>query len=148
MREILFKAKLKNWKEKKSEDQWVEGYYVKVEGMHFIISDGMICGNNTFLSNTDEFAEIDPETLCPYTGLTDKNGVKIWENDVIRYKDDIINKEKLDLIEYNETHASFIRLHKSQMGLQYLYINESLASKSEVIGNIFNNPELLEVADE
>lgn len=145
MREILFKAK------RIDNGEWVEGF------LFFYLTGWCIGDINTPLYPNDyseligknkSWFEIDTETLCQYTGLTDKNGVKIWENDVIRYKDDIINKEKIDLIEYNETHASFVRLHKSQMGLQYLYINEAIAGKCEVIGNIFDNPELLEEANE
>ncbi len=149
MREILFKAK------RIDNGEWVEGY---------VFDDGIIDSPRMFVGGlviTDykgktndrwnigtNFYEVIPETVSQYTGLTDKNGVKIWENDIVRYTYDIISKDKIDLIEYNETRASFVRLHKSQMGLQYLYINESIANKSEVIGNIFDNPELLEVADE
>ena len=150
MREILFKAKRKNWHDLPKEQWWVEGYYVSDKWyLNDNIIHAIIPTNAYFYPHCEiEYEEIDLNTLCQYTGLTDKNGVKIWENNVIRYKDDIINKEKIDLIEYNETHASFVRLHKSKMGLQYLYINEAIAGKCEVIGNIFDNPELLEVADE
>lgn len=89
--------------------------------------------------------EVDPSTICQCTGLTDKNGKLIWENDIIRYADMIIGTEKIDRIELNETHASFVRLHTSQMGLQYLYIDEFIANGCEVIGNIFENPELMEL---
>lgn len=89
--------------------------------------------------------EVDPSTICQCTGFTDKNGKLIWENDIIRYADMIIGTEKIDRIEWNETHASFVRLHTSQMGLQYLYIDEFIANGCEVIGNIFENPELIKL---
>lgn len=129
MREILFKAKRIN------NEEWVYGNYAFTDTngeQHFI-----------FQNKAFEF-EVIPETICQYTGLTDKNGNKIWENDIIWYFDDLADKDKLDRIKFNETHASFTRLHKSKMGLQYLYISESFANRVEVIGNIFDNPELLE----
>lgn len=149
MREIIFKAKLKNWKEKKSEDQWVEGYYIKVEGKHFIITDGMICGNHTFLSDTGEFAEIDSETLCQYTGLTDKNDVKIWENDIcyaLLVKEDRENC----IVRYGRRAENF----KLELGFNLEWTKTNYLRcdicwwvenrELEVIGNIFDNPELLE----
>lgn len=132
-REILFRGKHKEYNE------WVEGDFIHEpfgECIQFIRNE---CRSKI---------KINPETVCQYTGLTDKNGRKIFEGDIVRYMDEVIEKEKTDKIEYNETHAAFCRLHKSEMGFQYLFIDESFANKCEVIGNIFDNPDLLEGEEE
>lgn len=74
---ILFRAK------RIDNGKWVEGYYVKAEGKHFIIKYGMICGNNDFLSFDDEYYEIDPTTLSQFTGWKDSHENRIFENDVV-----------------------------------------------------------------
>ena len=91
--------------------------------------------------------EVRTDTICQCTGLKDKNGKLIWENDIVRYTDMITGAEKIDSIEWNEIHASFVRLHRSKMGLQYLNIDEYIANGCEFIGNVFDNPELLEVGE-
>lgn len=77
MREILFKAK------RKDNGEWVEGYYLR-DQYHRSGKDIIF-----YRKDSDWFTVytniIDPETLCQFTGLTDKNGNKIWENDVIQY---------------------------------------------------------------
>mgnify|MGYP002677993671 CR=1 FL=1 len=137
MREILFKAK-RNY-----DGKWIEGYYLR-DQYH-------ISGNDIifYRKDSDRFTvytdTIDLETLCQFTGLCDKNGKKIWENDIFQYTDGITMITHKDLIEYNETHASFVRLHKTgKLGLQYLWIDESICNHGKVIGNIFDNPELLQ----
>lgn len=93
MREILFKAK------RLSDGKWVEGYYQKrkdaFENDEHLIFRCESC-------HAWEYVEVEPETLCQYTGLTDKNANKIWENDIVctPYIDpifkDMVNDEILD----------------------------------------------------
>lgn len=136
MREILFKAK------RIYDGKWIEGYYLRDQ--YHIGGEDIIF----YRKDSDRFTvytdRIDIETLCQFTGLYDKNGDKIWENDIFQYTDEAMVIQK-DLIEYNETHASFVRLHNAEkLGLQYLWIDEATCNHGEVIGNIFDNKELLQ----
>ena len=110
--------------------EWISGYLYGIWERKYILW-GMI-------NDIPDMKEVDPSTICQCTGLNDKNEKLIWENDIVRYKDDLANMVKEDLVKWNETHASFTRLHKSQMGLQYLLIDECIANGCEVIGNIFD----------
>lgn len=85
MREILFKAK------RLSDGAWVEGFPYWGE-----YSGAFILQNKTYRrrnARTGEISmgdnvvpiEVDPSTVCEYTGLTDKNGKKIFEGDIIRW---------------------------------------------------------------
>lgn len=69
-REILFKAK------RKDNGEWVEGYHVYCRKRRYIL---LILNKEIgFDERENEWIEIDPDTICQYTGLTDKNGNKIW----------------------------------------------------------------------
>ena len=126
MREILFKAKrLDNGK-------WVEGcYFAKpILNYHCILE-----GENQW--------QIDPDTLCQFTGLTDKDGNKIWENDIVDVSGcwwastDITRH----LVEWNETLTGFSPFfvdYNSDCCIYYY------SEDSKVIGNKFDNFNLLE----
>ena len=86
--------------------------------------------------------EVDPKTICEYTGLKDKNGKKIWENDILRrdgYWDIRIEFENGVFMVRNTDKVQYINR------VVYTPISIFDINVYEVIGNIFDNPELLEV---
>ncbi len=129
-REILFKAK------RKDNGEWVEGYYVYCRKRHYILP--VLNKAIGFDEREDEWVEVDPDTICQYTGLADKNGKRIWENDILRNK-----KGDIGVAQWFEEHAAFMIWNKTKNCVCYLAENDF--SKIEVNGNVFDNPELLEV---
>ena len=130
MREILFKAKrLEN-------GEWVEGYVVRKHGLYFIYSsvNSESCRQNNY--------EIAPETLCQFTGLCDKNGKKIWENDILMARLDESYPEDVtyETVEWNV--AGWVAHETGCTDREYL--DEFDLEHFEVVGNVFDNPELLQ----
>ena len=80
--------------------------------------------------------EVIPETVGQYTGLTDRNGKKVFEGDVIRYG----GKENTEVI-YQL--CEYALIFKSQKYPQCGLLTEYNRNNLEVIGNIHDNPELL-----
>ena len=140
MREILFRGKT-------SDGEWVEGSlsteYLKE------------CGCVMISPTADTCYKVDPETVGQYTGLTDKNGVRIFEGDII--KTHYANAQKSDFIEQVVFHnGKFCAYFSNQLckqwanlydGTEHLPQDKSVYMDSvEVIGNIHDNPELIETA--
>ena len=117
MREIKFRGK------HIETGRWVYGYYVCTHNRHRIIYEdyeGFYCEE-----------EVIPETVGQYTGLKDKNGKEIYEGDIILFNN---FGDTLDKVVYSS--GCF---HTSGRGYLLDKIREI-----EVIGNIYENPELLE----
>lgn len=138
MREILFKAK------RDGSGEWVEGCYAECEGNTFIgigISIG-IDAFKGFCTPVIRWLEVDPETLCQFTGLCDKNGNKIWENDILMahlgesYPEDTT----YETVEWGV--AGWVTHEADSIDRQYL--DEFDLEHFEVVGNIFDNKKLLQ----
>lgn len=124
MREILFRGKTK------TENEWVEGGIVpSFNGKHFYIG-------NMFVTH-----QVDLETVGQFTSLTDKNGKKIFEGDILQfdYIGENLGVNGISVCEFENgkfgvkwgSHKEFVCLDG--------FANTTL----EVIGNIHDNPELL-----
>ena len=133
MREILFKAK------RICDGKWVEGYYLRdryrIGGKDIIFYRK---DSDLFTIYTDI---IDPETLCQFTGLYDKNGNKIWENDILMAHLDESYPEDTTYITVEWSFAGFVT-YEADTGREYL--DEFDLEYFEVVGNIFDNKELLQ----
>lgn len=158
MRELLFKGfhADENGKEKIFingewvKGQWVEGYYVndlaRKEYIIMAIYDAYFDAKS--YKDIEPYKVI-PETVSQFTGLTDKNGVKIFENDVVSCEDGDGGYEHQDLCYHNGTIAygnyGFYITDRQSITLRDMYIDNNTCNEIEVVGNIFDNPELLEV---
>lgn len=126
-REILFKAK------RKDNGKWVEGYYRRIPCMGML--EHYIMPRNP--KNRMEQYAIDPDTLCQYTGLTDKNGRKIWENDIAYIRSSGLSG--YGVIKYENGNLVLV---DSKRKRTYSLYGEWKIRKD---GNIFDNAGLLEV---
>ena len=137
MREILFKAK------RIDNCEWIEGCYEK---RYDLLDNEVHLIFHADSYKVWEYAEIVPETLCQFTGLYDKNGNKIWENDIVNTKSNVRVQIKFGL--YSNGFSTW--KHNQGFYMDFMdkeYYRPELgywAEKSVVIGNIFDNPELLE----
>ena len=119
--------------------EWVEGYYVR--GLDMYENEVHIIFEPTTMfyshGETDGFVEVDKSTICQCTGLKDKNGKLIWENDIARYCDCTVENY---VIAWEQDKACF---EYQQYGCSIMNFDELSGMEVEVIGNIFDNPELI-----
>ena len=87
---------------------------------------------------------VDEDTICQYTGLTDKNGKKIFEGDIVRYGE-VCGEVKFGLHESNWQIGKYNQGFFVTFPKEYLLRNELgyWRNKIVVVGNVFDNPELL-----
>lgn len=114
--------------------------------------------DNSLVKNyqTTENIKIESETLGQYTGLKDKNGTKIFEGDIVKLEKGFFGSTyNYVLIEENENYAVYydkygrFDLKTEDKNLQFKSVawHQLVEGNVEVIGNIYDNPELLEVED-
>lgn len=143
----LFKAKRIDWRELPKEKWWVKGYLFDdgITSSHRMFVGGLVIEpckgiyyNEELVITGTDYYEIDKETICRPTGLKDRHGKLIWENDIVKFKrsDD---KEFVGEISYVEHYGAFFVIHSGCSDNQLYAFGDY-----EVIGNIFDNPELLE----
>lgn len=145
MREILFRGK------RTDNGEWVIGFLSKTRGLdnklHICIDyeeKGVMCSSIVI-----------PETVGQYTGLTDKNGKKIFEGDILRYYDD-----EIQIVEWNREFSNLM-LHtyckyETKKGRKVViensdgwnWLHDYPLNEMSIIGNIHDNPELLKEAEQ
>lgn len=139
-RKILFKGK------RIDNGEWVKGFFFKYKEKCYITNT-----SETYISviYTEECVtdfnlrayEVDPETVCQYTGLTDESGKEIYEGDVCE-----INKYPIDeddgpfTVEWDDDDAKFALCGNGLM----VDFDNYYGYECKVIGNIFDNPSLAE----
>ena len=139
-REILFKAK------RKDNGEWVEGNLITNEINENQKYIGYIFDERNGVIEDFDLVEVIPETICQYTGLDDKNGEKIWENDILHRA---YHAEEDCIVQWHDGSYRFKTIHGSYrqdpMTFLSLCFTEKMVCNLKVIGNVFDNPESVEV---
>jgi uncharacterized phage protein (TIGR01671 family) len=147
MREIIFRGKcIDNGK-------WVFGLPTKMcpnsQEINAIAMSGHF--KNYMGGMIQHIEEVDPKTVGQYTGLEDKNGVEIFEGDIVRSESGNVGEIKFGIyfdVEFDnddsiQHHGYFVDV--IGVGVVSLYYDGE-CEWCQIIGNVFDNPELLEVA--
>ena len=112
MREILFKGKLID------QDTWVEGFFINNRGDAMIFSTG---------ETTVGMFHIEPDTICQFTGLYDKYGTKIFENDIVQLPQ-MIEKGR---VKWANSQPAFV----IELSEQVLILDDYRAKQIEVLND-------------
>lgn len=135
IREVIFRGK------RADSGEWVEGDLIQV-GLHDKPKFASIMPQTPVSSAYPVL----PKTVGQYTGLTDRNGKKIFEGDICRFKR--FNDVHVGKVVFNVTTASFIMWYQPIVGAYGEKATQkmllSVCDNIEVIGNIHDDPELME----
>lgn len=132
MREILFRGK------RVDNGEWTEGYLFKQWNRTFLLW-GMT-------GDIPNMTEVIPETVGQFTGLTDKNGKKIFEGDIVEFTDIYTGENGRAKIVFEDFKWKYSGCYYDGNPIVWLGIYDK-SIEFEIIGNIYDNPELLEVEE-
>ncbi|MGN0173976.1 MAG: YopX family protein [Acutalibacteraceae bacterium] len=138
MREILFRGK------RVDTGEWVEGFYSRVtsnfeqKNVHFINHYKDLPNGETVLKQYI----IEPETVGQFTGLTDKNGTRIFEGDILSERPPMNETSYIGYVAYDDESAVYRFMIKNDTNYNGVLLG-SYSLSYTVIGNIYDNPELL-----
>lgn len=135
MREILFRGK------RTDNGEWVKGFYVCIPDTHYIMTGKFDSLTNGIINS--EAYKVDPSTIGQFTGLTDKNGVKIFEGDIIEF-DHPYNGKSIHAVVQDGCGWNLSNFYASCFDYPGCAFSEGTKYMT-VIGNVHDNPELLEV---
>lgn len=155
MREILFRGIPKTetnyhllssiWK-KQSKNGWVYGSLIIAKDKYYICVSAL-CRVNSFVNNgITSMVEVIPETVGQYTGLTDKNGKKIFEGDIVAGALHWQERRKNGIVAFRN--GSFGLLWYRGEIEQFNPFTSMCNVEYEVIGNVQENPELMRGEEE
>ena len=133
-REILFRGK------RVDNGEWIYGGYAKCNNREYIFLDIDLVGREWVFKNI----EVIPETVGQFTGLTDKNRKKIFEGDIVEFTDKYTRKKGRAEIVFEDFKWKYSGCYYGGNPIVWLCIYDK-SIEFEIIGNIHDNPELLEV---
>ena len=133
----LFKAK------RIDNGEWVEGYYAVARDRKGLTQHNILIADNDI--GYFKWIVVDPSTICQCTGLKDKNGNLIWENDILVAHLDDSFTEDATYTRVVWDNNGFCTKEQGSDDIQPL--DKFDQEHFEVCGNLFDNPELLEVGE-
>lgn len=140
MRKILFRGK------RVDNSEWVEGDFLSPHNIVWTERGFDEALQREEMIVCDE--AVDPETVGQFTGLTDKNGKKIFEGDIVRYSPNLSNTgkglDRIGVVGWRKCGMFFIDW-RSYWDIRHI-LDSECKDWAEIIGNIHDNKELVEVS--
>lgn len=151
----LYKAKTTPKEKGEFNNVWVVGNLIVSNGKYYIHPVGNVVNVKNEIGRIIVMHEVIPDTICQCTGLKDKNGKLIWENDVVKdlfsdtyapirygsYQNCFDSTKAEHIGFYVDWSGKYTKNYRKDLGY-FIHMVDA-----EAIGNIFDNPELLEVQE-